>query len=71
MRVAIFATMPPDTYSGGRYYSFMLAEALANGGHDVYFVTNHRPIFYNDLAAFPKHRLVNLRLTRDFVTDLA
>ena len=37
MKVAIMATMPPDTYSGGRYYTFMLAEALAAGGHDTHF----------------------------------
>lgn len=70
MRVAIFATMPHDTYSGGRYYSLMLAEALAAGGHEVHFCTNHTPIFYSDLAAFPDHESVNLTLTDNFVNNL-
>ena len=70
MRVAIVATTPPDTYSGGRYYSCMVAEALAAGGHEVYYCTNHVPIFFADLAAFPDHDKVRLTLTDDFASNL-
>jgi glycosyltransferase involved in cell wall biosynthesis len=70
MRVAIFAPNPPNTYSGGRYHSLMMAEALAAGGGEVHYVTNHRPIFYDDLAVYPDHAAIRLRLTRDFASAL-
>lgn len=70
MRVAIVATMPLEAYSGGRYYAFMLAEALAAGDHEAHFITNNSPIFYDDLGAFPNHRKIRLTLTNDFVSNL-
>ena len=70
MKVAIMATMPPDTYSGGRYYAFMLAEALAAGGHETHFITNNRPIFLGDLSAFPDHDAIHLTYTDDYCSNL-
>jgi hypothetical protein len=70
MRVAIFATMPHDAYSGGRYYSFMVAEALTAGGHEVHFCTDNTPIFYSDFTSFPDHKNVTLALTQDFMGNL-
>lgn len=70
MRVAVFAAMPPNTYSGGRYYSFMLAEALALGGHETWYVTNNVPVFFDDLSGCPAHEAIQLRLTPDFVSEL-
>ena len=62
--------MPPDGYSGGRYAVVMMAEALALAGHDVYLITNNRPAFLDDFAAFPGHARVHLCLTPDFSREL-
>lgn len=70
MRVALFATMPEGDYSGGRYAALMMAEALANGGHEVCVVADHRPIFWDDLAAFPRHAEIGFFRTFDFRTNL-
>ncbi len=70
MRIAIFATNEPNIYSGGRYASLMMAEALALAGHDTYYATNNRPLFYDDLSVLPGHKSLSLHLTRDFVSDL-
>ncbi len=61
---------PPAGYSGGRYYSWMVAEGLALAGHEVTYLTNHRPAFLGDFKDFPAHRQVRLRLTHDFFWDL-
>src|SRR5690349_5488914 len=65
-RVAVCATIPANTYSGGRYYALMLAEALAHGGHDVHFVINQMPVFYPDMALFPQHDRIQITRTTDF-----
>ncbi|MCH8332685.1 hypothetical protein IIC65_02035, partial [Candidatus Sumerlaeota bacterium] len=66
MRIAIFVTTPANTYSGGRYHSLMLAEALALGGHEVHYVTDNLPIFHEDLALYPDHEKILIHLTPDF-----
>ncbi len=66
MKIAIMSTMPPDTYSGGRYCAWVMGECLAEKGNDVYFITNNLPIFYNDFKEYPNHYKVNLCLTKDF-----
>lgn len=70
MHIAIFCTNPPDAYSGGRYCALMNAEALLHGGHVVHFITNVKPIFYNDFSVFPHHSELNLHITKDFYGDL-
>ena len=70
MRVAVFCTTPEDGYSGGRYHAWMMAEALALGGNEVHFVTDHVPIFYQDLAACPRHSDLQLHLASDFAKGL-
>ncbi|MCH7960530.1 MAG: glycosyltransferase [Candidatus Hydrogenedentes bacterium] len=62
MRITFLGQNSPDKFSGGRYHAWMMAEAAAYMGHDVDFVTDHKPIFYEDFAEFPRHANVNLHL---------
>lgn len=66
MKIAIMSTMPPDTYSGGRYCAWVMGECLADKGNDVYFITNNTPIFYDDFKEYPNHYKIRLCLTNDF-----
>ena len=66
MRIAIFARMPRNAYSGGRYSVAVMAEALALAGHEVHVVSNNRPVFAEDLAVFPAHERVRWWITPDF-----
>ncbi|WP_431283403.1 glycosyltransferase [Humitalea sp. 24SJ18S-53] len=70
LRVAIFVTNPPGVYGGGRLAAFILAQCLASVGADVAFVTNARPVFYDDLKHFGHPGQVGLFVTRDFHTGL-
>ncbi len=70
LRCAVFCTMPRNSYSGGRYHALMLAEALANGGHEVCLVTNCVPSFYRDVSCYPRHHALNVVITRDFHAGL-
>ena len=64
-RVAVLAENSAFEYSGGRYYSWIIAEALAHAGHDVQYVTNNLPVFYTDFATFPHHRDVKVCLMQE------
>ena len=70
MRVAVFLTTPANIYSGGRYCSFMLAEALAHAGHDTHIIADNEPIFLRDFEVLPSHGEVQFHRTRDFRSDL-
>jgi glycosyltransferase involved in cell wall biosynthesis len=70
MNIAFFAHNSPRHYSGGRYYSWMMAEALASQGHQVAYITNNRPVFLDDFNAFPAHRQVRVILTADFLRNI-
>ncbi|MCK4835953.1 MAG: glycosyltransferase [Candidatus Aminicenantes bacterium] len=70
MKIAIFVTNSKTEYSGGRYHSWMMAEALVFGGHSVYVVTNNLPIFYDDFSSYPNHKDIKVCITADFKSDL-
>ena len=70
MRIALFGLNSRMTFSGGRYHAWMLAEALAYAGHEVCFITNNRPFFYDDFAAFPSHYDIELYISSDLRADL-
>lgn len=55
-----------EGYSGGRYHAWMLAEALAAGGHDVTYWTNNRPAFLHDFEDFPEHDRIHIHLDPGF-----
>ncbi|WP_440408392.1 glycosyltransferase [Neorhizobium petrolearium] len=63
MKVAVFTTCPKSAFSGGRYHAMMIAHVLARRGHQVYFITNNRPIFADDLAPISGNNPVNIVLT--------
>lgn len=48
----------------------MMAEALAAGGHTVFYVTNNMPVFYEDLSSFPHHGDIRMQITPDFESNL-
>jgi glycosyltransferase involved in cell wall biosynthesis len=66
MKVAIFVTNPKDSYSGGRYLSLVLAECLAARNHKVYYITNIKPIFFNDFEIYENHKKIELIVSIDF-----
>jgi glycosyltransferase involved in cell wall biosynthesis len=70
MRIAIFARNSPTEYSGGRYLSWMMAEALAQARHDITYVTNRLPACYDDFASLPHHKDVQVHTTRSFAIGL-
>ena len=57
MRINIFGIMQKYNISGGRIYSWFLAEALAISGYEVEYITNHKPAFYHDFQDFSKVKL--------------
>ena len=69
MRIVFFAVNSIGQYSGGRYHSWIMAEALAKAGHEVFYLTNNKPIFYDDFKSFPSHKKVKLILS-DFLVGL-
>ena len=70
MHIAVCAMNQPSKYSGGRYYSWLMAEALAQAGHDVRYVTNNLPVFYDDFVSFPHHQDVRVHVSRNFRRNL-
>ncbi len=68
--VAIFCRNSANHYSGGRYHSWLLAEALAHAGHKVFYVTEFFPIFHSDFLAYPNHRKIELVLTKNYKEHL-
>ncbi len=60
MRIAIHAINSPSDYSGGRFAAWMMAEALAERGHEVVLRTTCRPVFCRDFAAYPAHDTIRV-----------
>lgn len=50
MRVAVFSSCPAGVYSGGRYHALMVVANLARLGHEAHFVTNNKPVFWDDVS---------------------
>ena len=55
MRIILTGITNKNGYTGGRFHAWMIAEALANLGHEVTFWTNNIPKFINDISSLPKH----------------
>jgi glycosyltransferase involved in cell wall biosynthesis len=70
LNIAVFSRNSATDYSGGRYSSFMLAEALGYAGHKVFYVTENLPVFYPDFGATPTHQDIEICLTTDFSDNL-
>jgi len=70
LRVCVFSENRQDVFSGGRYYTLNLVEALAAGGHEVTYVTECVPVFWDDFTAAPGHDRIKLHVSDDFVSGL-
>lgn len=68
MDIAICATNPAKTYSGGRYHALMLAEALVVAKYNLTYVTNQLPVFFSEFASFRDHANIKCHLTTDFLS---
>jgi glycosyltransferase involved in cell wall biosynthesis len=53
-------------YSGGRYLSWMMSEALAAGGAAVTVWTNEQPLLMRDFVNFPAHDRIALHVDTGF-----
>ncbi len=70
LRVAIFVTNAAGTYGGGRLAGFLLAQCLARAGVAVSFVSNAKPVFFEELKQFGAPGQVAFFWSRDFHTGL-
>jgi len=69
MKIAIAGYMG-QYYSGGRYHAWMWAESLAYMGNEVYFITNHEPIFIRDTEQMARKGTLNLLVRDNFDMDI-
>ncbi len=60
MKIAIFAKNTHQGYSGGRYYSWLIAQSLAGAGHAVTYHTNCVPEFLADFRCDPNFSKIKL-----------
>ncbi|MFH0259605.1 glycosyltransferase [Vibrio barjaei] len=69
MNITVIGRNPANAYSGGRYYAWILAEAIAKNHNLIYF-TNACPMFSNDFSSYESHKKIDLRLIDDKFNDL-
>jgi len=55
-------------YSGGRYHSWIMAEAIAAGNAEVVIWTTERPLLVRDFEDYPGHDRITLYVDPDFST---
>ena len=48
LKFVIYGNNPSAGYSGGRYHSWLMANALASAGHSVTYLTSNIPSFIDD-----------------------
>ena len=68
--IAIYSEMPSLGISGGRYHALMKVHALAEMGHNVFFVTNAIPIFWDFFNNFNSNGNIQLILTETFEANM-
>ncbi len=64
-RVVFFGINSATDFSGGRYHAWLMAEAAAEMGWNVSYITNHVPSFYPDFAdpaLFPAHDRIQVHV---------
>ena len=66
LKIAILGKMPRKGYSGGRYCAWMMAEALAYMGNDIYVISNFVPEFSKDFEDYLYHKKIQTILVDDF-----
>ncbi len=70
LRVCIFAENRHNVFSGGRYHSWHMAEALAARGHIAHYVTNNLPVFFDEFKGAPGHEDIKVHISKEFLTNL-
>ncbi len=68
LRLLIVSKCPPHLFSGGRYHAAMMAEALAQKGHEVVLWMDNKPYWWSYLALNPNHDRIKFWLN-DFSCD--
>jgi len=68
LHIAICGVHSYNGYSGGRYFSWLLAETLANLGHRLTFWTNNEPPFIDDFISMPAHESISILIDPGFNT---
>lgn len=66
MNITFFAKNMEQGYSGGRYHSWLMAEALAMSGHSVTYITNCVPEFISDCRLNPAFGKVKMIINGDW-----
>lgn len=70
MKIAIIASMPANSYSGGRSHAWNLAESLSYTGNKVYFISQNKPIFQDAIRTAGISNEIIYIETKDFIVDL-
>jgi glycosyltransferase involved in cell wall biosynthesis len=65
MKIVIFARMPKEVYSGGRYLVWIMSEALAAMGQEVTLVVDNIPMFSKDFEEYPHNKDINICVSKD------
>jgi len=68
MNIAIYTKNAPNTYSGGRFYTMFLAIAAANR-HNLFYVSNVKPIFTRDFIKYDSYKNINFIINENFYFD--
>lgn len=69
MNITVIGRNPANAYSGGRYYAWILAEAIATN-HDLIYFTNACPMFSTDFVNYESHKKIDLRLIDEKFNEL-
>ena len=62
LNILLQSQFSDTSYSGGRYYSWLMAESLAHLGHNVSVWTNNKPYFIDDFSVYPRHNSIHLHI---------
>lgn len=66
IKVAIFSINHPKNFSGGRYLTFLLAASLSYCGANVHYVTDCKPVFFDDLKELPNFNKIKMHISKDY-----
>jgi glycosyltransferase involved in cell wall biosynthesis len=69
LKICVYSQNVPGVFSGGRYHSLLLAEALSLRGHETHYVTNALPVFYDEMSDYEGHNNLKVTITRDFLFE--
>ena len=65
LKFVLYGNNPPSGYSGGRYHSWLMANALASAGHSVTYLTNNIPSFIDDFKYMGAENNLKIKLFKN------